>query len=774
MAKKVVDSDACKGVASKVRDRIKKKFKLKDRFSIMDSLPILVLSFFVLASLYLFPGLDFSGITGASITTVGTCGFETNQSNSTLNISGNLSIGANNPCILVQHDNVTVQCNGFSIIGTGDGDSARGIRANGSSAFRVLDCNIINFGDGRAIQVLNGSNSSEIRNVTFENNQYGVEVWASDNLDIFNLTLTGNTFLNNDFGIRFLGEARNENHTVNNTTFIRNNVSILIEDPLTRNITVNNNTFNHSNETGILLDDEANNVTILMNFFDSDGPATTADGVGSIGLLNNSDDILISTNNLSNSERPGADFGIRVQESSSNISIYNNFFFNHTLGIKIENGGGVENITVDNNTFDMIGANIIEADDLANSLITSNNFVNPGLVNHSSFIVISTGNHSFISNNVMSNVRSRANGFAITSLNNSSITNNTLSGVTVTTEIYGISLSNSGTTSVATGTNVSGNIFNVNYTIGIRLVDQNHTIVGDNQLYNLSKEAISVQRTTVAAGNVSIQNNTIIGAKAGIHLAARTRFNTITGNTINETRTGINVTGSINSLSSHPFRNVLHNNQILDANFSSIALIAANETSVIDNVISSPVKPHSIYVNLPGLFFAGIFEFQGLNNSYRNNSINYTYHGIYLDRSNNTTIDANFFGTHSGTGISLVSSNYLNVSGNTEQDSNGTGIFLFDTNLSNINNNTLRSNVNDGIHLVKSFSNNLTNNTAISNNNGIQIDFFSGFNRVFNCANFATNANADLLLDFFSTNTSSDCGALTVTTEDNAENNTIV
>jgi parallel beta-helix repeat protein len=150
--------------------------------------------------------------------------------------------GLTSTCILAQNltesveittNNVTLNCNGHSITGTGTG---YGIYLNSREDVIVQNCTVINFSVG--IPLLFASDNTIITS-TMSDNHYSIVLAGS-----FSNTLTDNNALNNWVGI-MLNPSSNANNLTNNDASNNLGFGILLQvnsdNILTNNTALNNN-----------------------------------------------------------------------------------------------------------------------------------------------------------------------------------------------------------------------------------------------------------------------------------------------------------------------------------------------------------------------------------------------------------------------------------------------------------------------------------------------------------------------------------------------------
>jgi len=167
-------------------------------------------------------------------------------------------IGLRDDCIVISHDNVTLDCNGFMIDGSSDTGIGVKITADGVT---VKNCTIRNFSIG--INLVDSDGSTITKN-TLTLNDLGIDLESGSDDN----TITANTSIANDvFGIRIV--SSNFNKIARNT--LENNLfdGIRISNSDNNIIRLNNATANSL--VGITLLDDADSNTIKKNTSNNNG-----------------------------------------------------------------------------------------------------------------------------------------------------------------------------------------------------------------------------------------------------------------------------------------------------------------------------------------------------------------------------------------------------------------------------------------------------------------------------------------------------------------------
>jgi len=226
---------------------------------------------------------------------------------------------------------------------TADGVKISGFNITGAS------------GTERAGIYLEGVEYCLIENNKASNNEYGINLWDSNEN-----TLENNTASNNNVGIYLISSSGN---TVSNNTALYNSGGIGLYGSQYGSYenTLENNTASN-NSVGIFLWDFCKNNILSNN--------TASDNGEGIRMWDSRDTTLVS-NKVSNN-----DDGIALYSSSSNTLSNNNVSENICLGIYLEDSSSntLENNTASNNAADGIVLDYSDENMLSNNIANSNNW----------------------------------------------------------------------------------------------------------------------------------------------------------------------------------------------------------------------------------------------------------------------------------------------------------------------------------------------------------------------------------------------------------------
>ncbi len=231
-----------------------------------------------------------------------------------------------NTGITIGADNITLDCDGHSIIGLG---SYNGINIQNHNNVTVKNCNVTYFNYG--IYLDSSYNNTLTNNTAINNTDSGIYLGAS-----YNNTLTNNTISNdlagsgNNYGI-YLGASYN-NILTNNTVSIYNwhywNIyGIYLTSSNNNILTVNNvsNNYGDMNGYGIYLDSSNNNILTGNDATHNGGSFYSGYGI----YLTSSSSNNISDNTANKSYGYSGGYGIYLQNSQIN-NLNNNYFCNNT------------------------------------------------------------------------------------------------------------------------------------------------------------------------------------------------------------------------------------------------------------------------------------------------------------------------------------------------------------------------------------------------------------------------------------------------------------
>ena len=302
------------------------------------------------------------------VTNVSSCGIISSPGEYTLNKSIIIS-GAN--CINITTDDVTLDCQGYSINGTGY-DGIHTVTANNVI---IKNCKISGFVNGICPS---GSGSVTIINNTLINNARGIEL-GSSNCNVINNTLNNNS----QYGL-FLYQYNNDNNITNNTINFNGDYGVYMYR--SSNNTFTSNIINNNTDHGIYVYDNSDDNTFISNRL-KDNIGSNVDG---IRIQNSSNNNLI--NNIINNSKAG----ISTYVGSTGSILTNNTVINNNLGIIVH--GGSNNTDLINNTADNNSLYGIWLHSSTSCILTDNLINNSG--NYGLRINSGSNNNDFISNTI--------------------------------------------------------------------------------------------------------------------------------------------------------------------------------------------------------------------------------------------------------------------------------------------------------------------------------------------------------------------------------------
>ena len=750
----------------------------------------LVIAVTAIGILHMFFPAD-NALTGATFASnISACGQNTNASNTVYELVQNLTIGGSDPCFEVDEDNTTIDCQNFAILGTGAADSARGVRVIGADDFTLQNCTIEGFGDGRGVQIRSGSDSIVIRNSTFIANEYGIEMFGSDGLVVFNITVNDSKFLYNTHGVRtVITSGTVDNVTILDSLFFENDNGVRVEDAGVTNFTIQGNNFTGGNTSGVNFDDGVFNHTVYRNFFDNNGDATLgilALSEGSVLIDDASGWILLQENNFThNSSIAGR--AVQIRDASDNITVLNNnasnmSVFVHSTATENENVTIVDNIATDSYEYIVNAAGDYW-------LIINNTFEEISRDNTSLGIQLDFSSNSTIGNNSFLSFVSNSTPLQFIRVNDTNFTNNYIevTDMDKTTKNAVILVGGTNILFANTNNNLTSNYIDANSTYGIRLIASNLTGVSNNTI-NSDQDAVDIaisvefnpSNASLTSNFNTIDSNSLLRSKIGISLNDYAMSNILLNNNITSNKIAINL--SRNHTGNHTgniLNTLIQGGNYLTANESILFILGANNTSFLldaGTALVSPGTPNASIVVDTREKAVNAIQCGGLivqNLAVENYGI-----GVFLQNCDdvnvtNSRILGNDGGTTSTNGVVAANGRAHNISNITFNNFNGTGIVWYDVNNSFVQNISymVMPAGSTWMHLFRSFSNNISNYSGVGGAVGVEIDFFSGFNNVRDCPANGTLSTTQLLLDFFSTNTTYDCEGVIV--QDFSANNTM-
>jgi len=444
------------------------------------------------------------------------CGDPLDQENMTYYL--NSSVNSTETCFTIGANNVTLDCQGFTINHTGNGS---GVNIPNYNYTTIKNCNIlgdilvIDQGNSYGILLYHGSNSNFTNN-SAGSHAYGVLLLDNSNYNSF----LNNNFSNNRFGIE-LSSSSNNNLT-GNTASDNSDNGIVLSSSSNNNLT--ENTANN-NQMGISLYFNSENNSIAGN------NACNNMGYGYGITLGSSSNNNLTNNNADSNNNTGI---LLASHSLNNNIIGNNASNNEVYGISLY-GNGSYNLIVENNLSNNSQAGISLNSDCSYNNLTGNN-VNYNN-NNGIFLGFYSSNNSISGNNVSNNAASGISLFNNSNYNtidDNSLGNNSQTGILLTSDCSNNNLTNN---------NVSNN---TNY--GINLASSsNNSITNNNAHYNNNAGILLYLSSNNNVTDNHFGNNT----GYGLLLSTSSNGNNLTGNdasSISENGTSMLVQNCINNL----------------------------------------------------------------------------------------------------------------------------------------------------------------------------------------------------------------------------------
>jgi parallel beta-helix repeat protein len=584
-------------------------------------------------------------------------------------VEGNISTNSKYAIYLTTSPyNVTIYNNNITTIGS----SSMGIRTTGSKSLNISK-NIITTKNGSsaeyAIQLQSGSDNSIIEHNIINSSDMGIFISQSDYLQIINNSI--NSTDSGGFGVIYLSDSYRSNLTLNS-----------IEAPFSHGITLGLGSttlyHNHSIDTTNTI----NGYIIYYYFGNQSDTISDLTNVGEI-ILDNTSSMTIRNNTFSGD-------GIFIINSTDTIIERNNF----TIGseaIRID-GGTSKNNNISGNTINITNSApfAISLNDESNNNLIENNIIT---TNTSSTDGIGIGNYNGdsnnnnITNNTITTIgTSYANGIFLASKKNRIEQNNITT--TGSPAIYFYDRDNIvyNNTIVSTNSDNAGSLY---LDIGVTTV-VNNTIQNNNISCPECSRCININR----ASNNTIIDNWVNSSYGTITLGSSTSGNILTNNVllgpsgiIWDTSTGNNTFiynnshGMINWTLIDFDTNL--NLEINETIFLMNNLVGMIDNGDVDNLNSSAqIQFYSLgYSSTPELHKDGVRCDDGnnCNISYDNvtgtliaNVSSFSNYTTYFDNSEPTITTPTFNTT------SVNSTQHLNASTIYQDDNGDTGTLYFD------------------------------------------------------------------------------------------------
>lgn len=731
--------------------------------------------------------------------------------NVTQNLTHNLAGGS---CIIMDVDITTLECNGFTI--TGSGLAVDGVAITASNVV-VRNCIIKDLpsADSDAIIVSTGGDNSQlINNTLFNNTDDGIQVSVASGGSIINNTI----FNNGGEGIIVFDSSSDINITDNT---IYNNTAVATSGQ----ISIGRSGLAEVGDDFIIA---RNNITTsssdLLNYLgDDSGGSTSSSG---LDILNNSFNYFGSGNQIIDGDRfDNVLFSGNTQAGSSASSAFDNGI-NITLRNNTVNGTlfsfgfsrTVTNLLIEKNTW-LTDLDTTTSTSLAVSALTADGVT---IRDHDNVFMslncFTCHNTSIETNNLTENAQAAGSGI------NHNITRNRWEDL----ELFGGQSAGARTSQPTLFTNdvtISDNVLTSGRMFSI-LVGGDNVVVDNNTIANLSGQGIDVR-----ASFVNVTNNTFYNF-SGIAIRVRENDTRVTNNNLTfiieteDNQFNFNTTTPQIPEGSVAFRldnltnriNISQNTiTVLNPNSLEVGILGVDvagtdsshfadnqftgtkigmflrnsiRSTLLDNTLSNSThkgmiieagRENTIRGNriqgtdntIPSLYESGIQLYRTMLNDILFTNVTDYHTGIHLLNSSRNELDNLTITNAPGHGIFSVQSNTNNYTGINASTDVRTGIKLLFSNSSIINAstfvNTFRS-----IDLHQSYFNTIDGTTLDGALYGLGLDMFSSNNTVNNNIFGASIGITDILFDMFATgNTGTGNGGPTTTSENGATGNAI-
>jgi len=545
------------------------------------------------------------------------------------------NITTTDTCINITSNDIILNCDGFSLIGTA---SINGINVINTTNATIKNCYVLSFANGI---ILTGVSASNISNNTVYYNTLGINLEYSSSNIVMNNTARNNTGWGVGEGAGIYLFSSSSNNVTNNTVYNDTQQGIYLYHGSNNNIVSGNAAYNNSYGIGLAVTSDSNNITYNTAFNNSYAIYVSA-GTSNVILKN-----AAYSNYVTRLGEGG--YGIYLTGSTSNNITNNTAYYNTKYGIELVENSQYNNVTNNTAYNNTLAGICLYHNPQYNSLA-----YNTAYYNMHGIHLYTTVTYNNITRNTANN--NTQNGIYLqTSANNGTLTNNTANYNFNT----GIGLSGSLGNNVQNNTaynnsvnialgdtsnynNVQNNTANKANT-GIRLGSSSkYNIVSYNTANNNTPDGIYLD----TAPNNTLYFNYLFGDQKGIDTILSNGTN-MTNNTVRYSTAGNGI--NINTA----FYNILTSNAASFGGQSGIYLASSKYNNLTTNIANN----NSIY---------GIYLHSSSNNTLLNNTANGNgVGGVFLDPSLGNTITGNI-ACENTYGITLTSgSNYNTLDGNT-------------------------------------------------------------------------------------------------------------
>ncbi|MDD5340163.1 MAG: right-handed parallel beta-helix repeat-containing protein [Candidatus ainarchaeum sp.] len=618
----------------------------------------------------------------ALATNVSTCAILSSADTYVLNAS---LTGAPNPsgsrvvCILVNANDVVLDCNGFSITNNGTIGTTEAIATSllGVTNLTIRNCTMSGY--GRGIELFSSSNVTLANNTAFNNSFNGFYVFGNVPGNI----IIKNTAYNNSNGF-FISQSNN-NTVANNSAYDNApDYGFWLDGGSTNNTYVNNTAY--GNSYGFYLDASPGN-----NF--TSNTAFSSASSGFYFVTSSTDNVLTGNSAYDNSGR-----GFYLNSSSGNNLTGNSAYNNTGAGFVIDTGPDYSNL-INNTSSDTLlsGYDLFSCSN--NTLVNNtaynhpypgfyflgnsgNNLTGNSAYNNSGGFTLQSGNNNALTNN--SAYDGFDSGFSLNDAQNNTLANNSAYGING----VGFALSTASNNNNLTNNNARNNTGN-----GFQLTSSGSMNFTGNSAYGNSFSGFYLS----SSSNNRLANNTAYdNLLSGFDLFSSNGGNFTNNTAYNNSNSGFYLQACSN--------NTLANNTARGSpQFGFYIISGSSGNNLTDD---------GAFNNTNGF---GLVAGTG-NTITGSTACNNTYQGFLLNTaSDNNTIANNLACNNTNYGFDIVASSSNGIADNTAYGNNVFGFILSSANNNTFTNNTAFNNPNADFYIASGSYNNFTNNTAYNN-----------------------------------------------------------
>ncbi len=434
-------------------------------------------------------------------------------------------------------DDITFDCDGFTISGNGSTSTGRGIWLNGSGSGSrsniITGCtNISYFYTGLCL--IHTSHNNTLTNITASNNRYGLSIYYTDNNTLTNITVSNNQ----DKGIYL---SSSDNNTLTNIA-ASNNTEHALYIWHSRNNTITDITITtEGNQGGFYAEGEPSYQNNITNAVTVNGkPVQYFDGYykpcPNNQILDYNDTYsqvtFVTCNNITLKNTTATDSVYLFHTNNTKIYNVNSSYNYYGLRIWGSDNNTLINITASGNQD--TGLTLYQSSNTILTSITASSNQDTGLSLSSS------------DNNILTSITASDNNIGLSIF---SYHNNTIANVTANNNNYGLysyDSSNNTFTNIAASSNKYSGFLSLH--------------VNSNTLANIIANNNNNGIWLYSSDNNTITNVTANNNDYGIYLIRDSEYNIFNDSRIeNNTKAGVNLTSSD---SEYPTYNIFYNNYL--------------------------------------------------------------------------------------------------------------------------------------------------------------------------------------------------------------------